>query len=281
MIWKANGRSLDLTSSGQVMGILNVTPDSFSDGGKFDVPAAALTHARRMIAEGAAIIDIGGESSRPGAIPVSPEEEIRRTVPIIQAIRTEWDGLISIDTTKSSVAREALAAGADIVNDISALTSDPAMAAVCATSDCGIVLMHMQGNPTSMQLDPRYTDVVAEVRTYFADRLDELARLGIDPGRICLDPGIGFGKTIEHNLTLLRSLPALPPPGLPLMLGVSRKSFIAKITPAAEPHERDAPTCAITALARSQGIMLHRVHDVKGNLAAIRAAEAIGTAFSL
>ena len=259
MIWKTNGRNLDLSAQAQVMGILNTTPDSFSDGGKFDAPAAALGHARQMISEGAAIIDIGGESTRPGALAVSAEQEIRRTAATIRAIRSEWDGLISIDTTKSSVAREA----------------DPEMAAVCAASDCGIVIMHMQGTPADMQDTPTYSDVTEDVRRFFVDRLAYLTTLGIDPTRLCFDPGIGFGKTLEHNLALLQHLPALAPSGRPLLLGVSRKSFLAKITAAAELHERDAPTAALTALARSRGIMLHRVHDVKGNLAALRATEAL------
>lgn len=275
MIWKTNGRNLDLSAQAQVMGILNTTPDSFSDGGKFDAPAAALGHARQMISEGAAIIDIGGESTRPGALAVSAEQEIRRTAATIRAIRSEWDGLISIDTTKSSVAREALAAGADIVNDVSGLTADPEMAAVCAASDCGIVIMHMQGTPADMQDTPTYSDVTEDVRRFFVDRLAYLTTLGIDPTRLCFDPGIGFGKTLEHNLALLQQLPTLAPSGRPLLLGVSRKSFLAKITAAAELHEREAPTAALTALARSRGIMLHRVHDVKGNLAALRATEAL------
>lgn len=277
MIWKTNGRNLDLSTRAQVMGILNTTPDSFSDGSKFDAPAAALAHARRMISEGAAIIDIGGESTRPGAVSISADEEIRRIIPVIQAIRAEWDGLISIDTTKAAVAHEALAAGADIVNDISGLTADLKMAAVCSTSNCGIVIMHMLGSPADMQNAPTYTNVVAEVCGFFAERLAHLTHIGIAPARLCFDPGIGFGKTLEHNLALLRHLPTLAPSGLPLLLGVSRKSFLAKITCASEPHDRDAPTIALTALARNQGIMLHRVHDVKGNLAALRSAEAMLT----
>lgn len=275
MIWKTNGRNLDLSTHGQVMGILNVTPDSFSDGGRFDAPDSALAHARIMISDGAAIIDIGGESTRPGATPVSADEEIRRTVPVIRAIRAEWDGLISIDTMKASVARKALAAGADIINDVSGLTADPEMAAVCAASDCGIAIMHMRGTPADMQDAPDYADVVAEVRSFFQERFEKLTALGIDPTRLCFDPGIGFGKTLDHNLALLRNLPTLAPESCPLLLGVSRKSFLAKISPAAEPHERDAPTIALTALSRSRGIMLHRVHDVKGNLAALRSTEAM------
>jgi dihydropteroate synthase len=281
MIWNINGRILDLGTHGQIMGILNTTPDSFSDGGKFNAPAAALAHARQMISEGAAILDIGGESTRPGATPVSAGEEIRRTIPVIRAIRAEWDGLISIDTTKASVAREAIAAGADIVNDVSGLTADPEMATLCAGSACGIIIMHMQGTPSTMQDCPAYSDVIAEVRGFFANRLAQLADIGIAPSRLCFDPGIGFGKTLGHNLALLRNLPALAPTDRPLLLGVSRKSFLTKITAAAEPQDRDAPTAALTALARSRGIMLHRVHDVKANLAALRTAEAIDPAFSL
>lgn len=273
MIWRTNGRNLDLSTHAQVMGILNVTPDSFSDGGKFDTPDYALAHARQMISEGASIIDVGGESTRPGADPVSAEEEIRRTIPVIRSLRAGWDGLISIDTTKASVARAALDAGADIVNDVSGLTIDPEMAHVCAASACGIVVMHMQGRPTGMQDAPAYSDVVAEVAAFFHERHETLTHLGIDPERICFDPGIGFGKTLEHNLTLLRNPDSLPPAGRPILLGISRKSFLAKITPAAESQDRDAPTAALTALARSRGIMLHRVHNVKSNLAALRVAE--------
>lgn len=275
MIWKIKGRNLDLTRRAQVMGILNVTPDSFSDGGHFAAHDTALGHALKMIEEGAVIIDIGGESTRPGAIPVETEEEIRRTVPVIRSLRAEWDGLISIDTTKAAVAQAALKAGADIVNDVSGLTSDPKMAAVCAGSQCGIVIMHMRGTPAEMQENPTYSDVVAEVRKYFQDRLETLGSQGIDPTRLCFDPGIGFGKTLDHNLDLLRHLDELAPPGFPLLLGVSRKSLIGKLTGTDLPADRDAATFALTAMARTKGIMLHRVHEVNGNLAALRAAEGL------
>lgn len=275
MIWKINGRNLDLRTHAQVMGILNVTPDSFSDGGKFDAPPAALAHARQMICEGAAIIDVGGESTRPGAQPVSAHEEIRRTQPVIRAIRAEWDGLISIDTTKAAVAEAALEAGADIVNDVSGLTADPEMIAVCEGSYCGIVVMHMQGRHGDMQENPSYADVVGEVAAFFRERLETLTSAGIDPALICFDPGIGFGKTLEHNLALLRNLGSLSPAERPFLLGISRKSFLSKITAANQPTDRDAPTVALTALARTNGIMLHRVHNVKANFAALRAAEAL------
>lgn len=273
MIWKTATRSLDLSSRAHIMGILNTTPDSFSDGGNFTTQHTALAHAREMIAHGATIIDIGGESSRPGASSVSPEEEISRTAPLIHTIRAQWNGLISIDTTKATVAREALAAGADIVNDISGLTADPEMPALCASTSCGLVIMHMQGTPGNMQDNPTYNDVSAEIRAFFQERLTTLTSAGIHPSHLCFDPGIGFGKTLKHNLTLLRDLPTLAPTGHPLLLGISRKSFLSKISDSPTPADRDAATIALTTLARQQGIMLHRVHDTQGTLRAIRSTE--------
>ena len=275
MIWSIQGRNLDLSHQAQIMGILNVTPDSFSDGGHFAAHDAALVHACKMITEGAAIIDIGGESTRPGAIPVDADIELRRTIPVIRSLRSEWDGLISIDTTKAAVARAALEAGANIINDISGLTADPKMSAVCLESDCGIVIMHMRGTPADMQENPSYTDVISEVKKFFQDRLENLKSLGISPARLCFDPGIGFGKSLDHNLALLRHLNELAPPEFPLLLGVSRKSVIAKLTGAELPSDRDAATFALTAMARMKGIMLHRVHEVKGNLAALRVTEGL------
>ena len=275
MIWKFKHRELDLSHLGHVMGILNATPDSFSDGGKFDAPEAALGHALKMISEEATIIDIGGESTRPGATPVSEKEEIARTAPVIRRLRQEWDGLISIDTQKAAVASAALAEGADIVNDVSGLTADPAMIGLCASAGCGIVIMHMHGTPANMQENPEYEDVVSDVGNFFEERFTTLAAAGIDPACLCFDPGIGFGKTLEHNLALLKHLPTLAPASRPLLLGVSRKSMIAAITGAKSPVDRDAGTIAITSMARRQGIMLHRVHDVRGNLQALRLAEAL------
>ena len=257
------------------MGILNVTPDSFSDGGEHFGTETALAHARRMIAEGAELIDIGGESTRPGAAVVAAAEEIARTVPVISAMRAEWDGLISIDTTKAIVAQAALAAGADIVNDVSGLLADRDMAAVCAASGCGVVVMHMQGNPQTMQAAPRYADVVAEVAEFFKERFATLTAAGIDPAVLCFDPGIGFGKTLDHNLALLRALGEISVAGRPLLLGVSRKSFIGKILGTGDLDAREWPTVAITANAREQGVMLHRVHSVKPNMEALRMTEAI------
>jgi len=275
MIWKVNGKAVDLSRRAQVMGILNVTPDSFSDGGCFDDIEKAMVQAREMIQQGAWMIDIGGESTRPGAAEVSEVEELERTIPVIELLRREWDGLISIDTKKAGVAEAALRAGADIVNDVSGLTADPEMISVCAKSDCGLVVMHMQGMPETMQENPTYHEVVSEIRAFFEERLATLTAAGIARERICFDPGIGFGKTLEHNLTLLRHLDQLAPDGQPLLLGLSRKSFLAKLCDAQLPAERDKATAAMTALARQQGVMLHRVHDVKGNLDALRVCEGL------
>ncbi len=276
MIWRIRDRELDLTCRARVMGILNATPDSFSDGGRHAELDRALAHARAMIAEGAEIIDIGGESTRPGAEPVEADEEIRRTAPVVRALRAEWDGLISIDTMKAAVAEAALAAGADIVNDVSGLTADEAMTPLCAEACCGVVVMHMRGTPRTMQRNPSYEDVVAEVVAWLAGRHEALCDQGIAPEALCCDPGIGFGKTLEHNLALLRALPVIAPAGRPLLLGVSRKSCIAGMLGEPQLEKRDWPTVAITARARDQGVMLHRVHAVRPNVEAIRMIEAIG-----
>jgi dihydropteroate synthase len=275
MIWISNRGPLDLSRHARVMGILNVTPDSFSDGGHHPGPEAALAHARRMIAEGADLIDIGGESTRPGADPVPADEEIRRTVPVVAAIRKEWDGWISIDTSKAAVAAEALAAGADVVNDVSGLRADPEMIPLCAARGCAVVIMHMQGEPRTMQAAPHYDDVVAEVGAFFQERLATLTRAGIAADAICFDPGIGFGKNLDHNLALLRALDRLDTAGRPLLLGVSRKSLIARLLGNDDLTLRDWPTAAITALARDKGVMLHRVHEVRANVEALRMVEAV------
>jgi len=275
MIWKTRRGILDLSRRARVMGIVNVTPDSFSDGGQHAVPAAALAHARHLIAEGAELIDIGGESTRPGARPVASGLELARTLPVVAALRAEWDGLISIDTSKAAVARAALAAGADIVNDVSGLRLDPAMPEVCAASGCGVVVMHMQGEPRSMQAHPHYADVVADVCGFFAERLACLTAAGIAREALCFDPGIGFGKSLEHNLTLLRQLEQLTVDARPLLLGVSRKSFIGQALQTTAVAEREVPTVAITAFARQKNVMLHRVHEVRPNLLALRMIEAL------
>lgn len=275
MHWQIGQQTLDLTRRGVVMGILNVTPDSFSDGGRHHALEGALAHARRMITEGAGIIDVGGESTRPGAKAVGADEEIGRTLPLIRALRQEWQGLISIDTWKAQVAREALLAGADIVNDVSGLLGDPEMTGVCRDSGCGVVVMHRQGTPDVMQLAPVYEDVVREVGAFFQERLRSLTAAGLRESALCFDPGIGFGKTVAHNLELLRALDRLAPAGRPLLLGVSRKSFIGRVLESEVLEDRDWPTVAMTARARELGVRLHRVHEVRPNLEAIRMIEAI------
>lgn len=257
------------------MGILNVTPDSFSDGGRHASPMAALMHARRMIAEGAELIDVGGESTRPGSDAVSGEEELARTLPVVAALRAEWDGWISIDTSKAGVARAALEAGADIVNDVSGLRADPDMAGVCAAAGCAVIVMHMLGEPRTMQQNPEYHDVTREVRAFFLERMESLTRAGIAMECLCFDPGIGFGKNQGHNLQLLRDLRRLRVADRPLLLGVSRKSFIGRALESTDLAARDWPTVALTARAREHGVMLHRVHAVRPNVEALRMTEAI------
>ena len=273
--WKTgSGITLSL-DRGVIMGILNVTPDSFSDGGCYHDMDHALDRAQVMIGEGAGIIDIGGESTRPGAVPVGADEELRRTIPVIEALRAEWDGLISIDTSKAEVARMALAAGANIVNDVSGLRGDDEMIEVCGESGCGIVIMHMQGQPRTMQADPHYDDVVMDVRNFFEERYRALTVSGIKAECLCFDPGIGFGKTLEHNLSLLAHLDALMIHGRPLVVGVSRKSFIGRILDDDSPGLRGWPTVALTAATRLQGALIHRVHEVRDNRDALLMAEAV------
>jgi len=266
---------MDLSHRGCIMGILNTTPDSFSDGGQHHDLDAALAHAHQMIAEGADIIDIGGESTRPGAPSVSAEEEMQRVLPVIRALRAEWQGFISIDTSKSIVAAAALEAGADIVNDVTGLQGDAAMVDVCRTFQAGLVIMHMQGTPRTMQLSPAYDDVVREVRDFFEQRLSELSAVGIDPETLCFDPGIGFGKTVEHNWTLIQRLPELRVHDRPLLLGVSRKSFIGARLGSTEMEDRHWPTVALTALGRERGALIHRVHAIRENQDALRMTEAL------
>ena len=256
------------------MGIVNVTPDSFSDGGRFNDPGRAVEHAFALLAEGADILDIGGESTRPGAEPVSEAEELHRVLPVIRAVRSQTKALISIDTMKASVARAALDAGADIINDVTGLRGDAAMPRVAAESKAGLVVMHMTGTPQTMQAHPQYDDVVAAVADYFANRLRVLENEGIDPERIVLDPGFGFGKTLEHNLTLMRELPQLATQR-PLLVGVSRKSMIARVMHSDAMEDRFWPTIALSAYAREHGARIVRVHDVKPNCEALRMMEAI------
>jgi dihydropteroate synthase len=265
---------MDLSRQGAIMGIVNVTPDSFSDGGKFNHHAAAVEHGLSLLAEGAGILDIGGESTRPGATPVAEAEELARVVPVIRELRRRTDAVISVDTMKPAVAAAALEAGADIVNDVTGL-ADPAMAAVAASAGAGCVAMHIQGRPQHMQLAPAYTDVAQEIAAFFRERLASLTAAGISAEQIVFDPGIGFGKSLEHNLALLRSLAALSPAGRPLLLGVSRKSFIGKTLGDMDMARREWPTVALTSLGREMGVRIFRVHSVRPNVEALRMTEAI------
>ena len=275
MIWKIRDREIDLSRRAWVMGIINATPDSFSDGGSFLDPQAALAHGLQMVAEGAEILDIGGESTRPGAQSVEEDEEIRRVLPIIQALRRESQVLLSIDTSKAAVARAALDAGADIINDVTGLRADPDMTALAASSKAGIVIMHMQGEPRTMQVAPTYDDVVHEVGEFFRQSLTRSVACGIDPMRIALDPGIGFGKTPEHNRRLLAELSAFLEFGRPLLLGVSRKSFLGWLAGSSAMNDRFWPGLALTSLCRERGARILRVHDVKPHTEALRMTEAI------
>lgn len=257
------------------MGVLNVTPDSFYDGGRHSSPETAIQHARQLISEGADILDIGGESTRPGSEPVSPEEELSRVIPVIEAISSESDIAISIDTFKAAVAQEALQSGAHIVNDISGMRFDTQMPGVVAQAGAGVVLMHIQGTPKTMQQNPHYEDVVFEVREYLAGCAELARQAGIYEHSIWLDPGIGFGKTVEHNLQLLRHLEELRSLGYPLLVGTSRKSFIGKILGDLPPEERLEGTLATLALAVREGASVVRVHDVRAAVRAVRIADAI------
>ena len=242
------------------MGVVNVTPDSFSDGGAWLEPAAAIAHGRALAAQGAQILDVGGESTRPGAAPVGEAEELRRVVPVLAGL-AEAGARLSIDTSKAAVAAAALDAGATIVNDVTALRGDPQMAALVADRGCDVCLMHMLGEPRTMQRDPRYRDVVADVRAFLAERLEHAAALGIAPERVWLDPGIGFGKSIDHNLELLARLDEIVALGAPVVVGTSRKSFLGAIT-GRDATERLAGTIATNVLALARGASVFRVHDV-------------------
>jgi len=261
VIWNCRGREVVCGSRTLIMGILNVTPDSFSDGGRFYNPEKALTRGLEMVEQGADIIDVGGESTRPGSMPVSAEEEIRRTVAVIETLRSKTDKLISIDTQKAEVARAALAAGADIINDVSALAG-PGMAEVAAETGAGLVLMHMKGTPETMQINPRYDNAVASVREFLEERMAFAVSRGIAPEQIALDPGIGFGKTDEHNLALLNGIPSLTAFGRPVLIGVSRKSFIGRLLQR-ETAERLSGSLALAAFSIMRGAHILRVHDVK------------------
>ena len=259
------------------MGVLNVTPDSFSDGGRFFDPAAAVAHGEALAAAGAAVIDVGGESTRPGSHPVAADEQIRRVVPVIAALRKKVTSTLSIDTTRSTVAEAALDAGANVVNDIFAGLDDPQMLPLVARRGVPIVLMHMQGRPTTMQVNPTYADVTREVASSLRDRVSAAISAGIAPNQILIDPGIGFGKTVAHNLELLRRLAELKQLGRPLVVGTSRKGFIKKITGEDVASGRPFGTAASVAWAVANGADLLRVHDVGPMSQVVRMIEAIQT----
>lgn len=265
---------LDFSRRTLIMGILNVTPDSFYDGGRRLDPVNAITHGVAMAASGADIIDIGGESSRPGAQPVAEHEELERVLPVLQGLRREVGVPISIDTYKSKIARAALDAGADMVNDISALRFDPEMTALLTAEKVPVILMHMQGTPRTMQRQPHYEDVVREVRDFLANQLYEATDAGITPETVILDPGIGFGKTVEHNLQLLRGLPVIAALAQTLLVGVSRKTFIGKILNL-DADDRLEGTLAAGVAAVLGGANILRVHDVAETCKAVRIADAI------
>lgn len=273
-VLKTRHGELDLCRRTALMGVLNVTPDSFSDGGQFLDSGRAVERGVELAAEGADIIDIGGESTRPGAQPVSVEEEINRVIPVIRGLRTRIQVPLSIDTYKVEVARRALAEGADIVNDISAMRLDARMASLVADEKVPVVLMHMQGMPRTMQLSPNYMDVVGEVTEFLRLRAQAAVDAGVDPAAIVIDPGIGFGKSLEHNLTLLRDLPVLGSLGFPVLVGVSRKTFIGKIL-AADPEHRLEGSLAAACIAVWGGARIVRVHDLQQTFQALRIVDAI------
>lgn len=275
MIWRTSRRAFDLERRGAIMGILNATPDSFSDGGAHATAEAAVGHGLRMADEGADILDVGGESTRPGAGPVTAGEEIRRVIPVIEGLAARCGAAISIDTSKAEVARAALAAGAEIINDITALRGDASMAATAAATGAGVILMHMLGTPRTMQQDPRYGDVVREVADFLRGQISAALAAGITRDRLAVDPGVGFGKTPQHNLQLIAALGEFTQLGCPVVLGVSRKSFLASAAGCGDMSDRDAATAALTALGRKLGARIFRVHAVRTNAHALRAAEAV------
>ncbi len=268
MFLKTRAKTLDLSRGPRLMGILNVTPDSFSDGGQYLTAEAAVARAEVMAEEGADLIDVGGESTRPGAAPVPLEEELRRVVPIVEILAQRLPQTpLSVDTTKAEVARQCLDAGASLINDVSALQFDTKMVDVVRKHQIPVVLMHMQGDPRTMQKHPVYKDVIQDIQAFFKERLAWAVKNGLKPEQILLDPGIGFGKTVEHNLEILRNLKSFLALGHPLVLGTSRKSFIGKVLGSEDkplpPEDRLEGTLATHLWAAQQGVHILRVHDVK------------------
>jgi len=273
-IFQVNGKEFTLGPKTWIMGVLNVTPDSFSDGGQYLDKDKAVKRGLRLIEEGSDIIDIGGESTRPGSEPIPAEEEIRRVIPVIKSLREKTEALISVDTTKSEVARAALDAGADIINDISSLRFDPGMAPLAAEKGVPVILMHMKGMPKTMQVNPYYEDVLQEVRSFLQERIHEAQAAGIKRERIVIDPGIGFGKRLEDNLALINKLHVLGELDRPILIGTSRKSFIGNILDL-PPQERLEGSIASSILSMAHGAHILRVHDVAAIKRAVLVAEAI------
>ena len=272
LLLRCADKMLDL-STPVVMGVLNVTPDSFSDGGRFFSVEAAVEQGKRMAADGAALIDVGGESTRPGAAPVGAHEELRRVLPVVERLRAAVSAVISVDTSKPEVMSAAAAAGAGLINDIRALREPGALAAAAA-SGCALCLMHMQGEPRTMQRAPHYTDVVSEVRTFLASRVAACRAAGIAADRLSVDPGFGFGKNLEHNLTLLRHLGDLAADGVPVLVGLSRKSMLGMLT-RRPPGERVHGSVALAVIAVLHGARIIRAHDVAATVDALQVAAAV------
>jgi dihydropteroate synthase len=274
LVWRVGEHEVDCSSRTLVMGILNRTPDSFSDGGRLADTSAAVERALQMVAEGADILDVGGESTRPGSDPVPADEEMARTVPVVRRLAAELPEVpVSIDTRKAEVAAEALAAGASIVNDVSA-GRDPDMFGVVAVTGAGMVLMHMLGEPKTMQVEPRYEDVVVDVKAFLKERLEAAVSARIEQERLCVDPGIGFGKTLEHNLALMRDIRSFFELGRPVLAGPSRKAFVGKLLDL-DVDERLEGTAGAVAWLAGQGVHIVRVHDVKEMARAVRVVDAI------
>ena len=274
-LWKIGDRIFDLSRQGLIMGVLNVTPDSFSDGVKFFAAEKAIEHGLTMAADGADIVDVGGESTRPGAEPIAADEELRRVIPVIEKLRTKIDVPISIDTSKTEVALAATQAGASIVNDVTGGRGDEGMLSLIAETKSALIIMHMQGTPRTMQKQPRYDDVVSEVADFFRQQYACAIGCNIDPMAIAFDPGIGFGKTLKHNLELLAHLEQLRVHDRALVIGVSRKSFLGKLIGSQEISDRLIPGVALTSLLRARGAEVFRVHDVRENVYALGVTEAV------
>jgi dihydropteroate synthase len=274
-VWRCRDRELVVGARTLVMGIVNVTPDSFSDGGLFEDADAAVKHGLRLLDEGADVVDVGGESTRPGSDPVRPEAERQRVIPVIEGLRREApEAVLSVDTRKASVAAAAIAAGADVVNDVGA-GGDPDLFGTAAAAGAGLVLMHMRGDPKTMQDEPRYDDVVAEVRAFLGRRIEAALAAGIGRERLCVDPGIGFGKDLGHNLELLRRIGSFGELGAPVLVGASRKRFIGELSAVDEPQDRVAGSVAVAVWCAANGVDVVRVHDVAATVRALRVVDAI------